>query len=621
VKLYQQLILFMLAATVLPLAVVGFLLQRGAEAEISRRITGEQQARASGAAEAVATELLGAVESIAHSAERFNVDWANAAEDEREGLLRLLYGQSETVSAVAMLDAEGQLLAGPLFLKDGKDGHPPFAYEQGRDRFQHAIPLGPLAGGGKGQAAVSSIYPHSRGAMAAMAVAVKLQRERQSPFALAELGLGKLDRVLASRASPESGRIDLVDREGRVVASSEAHALLEPLPAALWQPVSEGVRDDAVHSFSIVTLGEPYLVSAKAVRGQLGLTVVIHIPERMALKPVRSMRFTVFASIGAALVVLLSLGGAFTLRMNKRIDAVVKGAESFSAGDLAARIPVSGADELTDLSETFNRMGGELETSRAKLLRWNDELKQRVEEATQDLKDAQAQLLESQKMAAIGQLGAGVAHEINNPLAGILGNTQLLMLDRPETDPDFDTLKKIEQMAKRCKEITQNLLRFSQAREKGQLRPMDLNAVVRDAFSLSDHQTRGEGIAVVVKLQPGPLMVLGDPGHLSQVVLAMMQNARTAMMKAQVKELRIATRAEGPNAVVEITDTGKGIAPEHLPRIYDPFFTTKDVWTNVGLGLSVAYRVVQEHQGKIDVTTEVGKGSTFAVRIPRLPAA
>src|SRR5262249_52653346 len=104
-------------------------------------------------------------------------------------------------------------------------------------------------------------------------------------------------------------------------------------------------------------------------------------------------------------------------------------------------------------------------------------------------------------------------------------------------------------------------------------------------------------------------------------VLAMMQNARTAMIKSQVKELRISTRPEGANAVLEIADTGKGIAPEHLPRIFDPFFTTKDVWTNVGLGLSVAYRIINEHQGKIDVATEVGRGSTFTVRIPRAAAA
>jgi len=613
-KLYQQLILFMLAATVLPLAVVGFLLLRGAEAEISRRITSEQQARATGASEAVATYLLGAVESIARSAEAF--DWGSASDEERLGGLKLIYRQSEAVSAVALVDADGKLLGPPVFTEDGMGAHPQFSY-QGLEKLQRAIPLRTLVGGGKGQAAMSSAYEHSRGQMAALAVAVKLQPSQQSPFALAELGLGALDGLLASRASLESGRIDLVDGEGRVVASSEPGTLLQKLPGSLWEPVKARLGGDGAHSVSI-TMAEPYLVSARAVRGQLGLSTVVSVPERVALRPVRAMRRTVLLSVGGSLAVLLLLGGLFTRRMNRRIGAVVQGAEKFSQGDLTARIPATGSDELTDLSETFNRMGGELEAARAKLVRWNDELRQRVEEAVADLREAQDQLVESQKMAAIGQLGAGVAHEINNPLAGILGNTQLLMLDRAESDPDFDTLKKIEQMAKRCKDITQNLLRFSQSRDKGELRPMDLNAVVRDAFSLSDNQTKGEGIAVVVKLQPGPLMVQGDPGHLSQVVLAMMQNARTAMMKSQVKELRISTRAETHNAVVEVADTGKGIAPEHLPRIYDPFFTTKDVWTNVGLGLSVAYRVISEHRGRIDVATEVGRGSTFTVRLPRL---
>jgi len=616
-KLYQQLILFMLAATVLPLAVVGFLLLRGAEAEISRRITSEQQARATGASEAVATYLLGAVESIARSAEAF--DWGSASDEERLGGLKLIYRQSEAVSAVALVDADGKLLGPPVFTEDGMGAHPQFSY-QGLEKLQRAIPLRTLVGGGKGQAAMSSAYEHSRGQMAALAVAVKLQPSQQSPFALAELGLGALDGLLASRASLESGRIDLVDGEGRVVASSEPGTLLQKLPGSLWEPVKARLGGDGAHSVSI-TMAEPYLVSARAVRGQLGLSTVVSVPERVALRPVRAMRRTVLLSVGGALAMKLLLGGLFTRRMNRRIGAVVQGAERFSQGDLTARIPATGSDELTDLSETFNRMGGELEAARAKLVRWNDELRQRVEEAVADLREAQDQLVESQKMAAIGQLGAGVAHEINNPLAGILGNTQLLMLDRAESDPDFDTLKKIEQMAKRCKDITQNLLRFSQSRDKGELRPMDLNAVVRDAFSLSDNQTKGEGIAVVVKLQPGPLMVQGDPGHLSQVVLAMMQNARTAMMKSQVKELRISTRAETHNAVVEVADTGKGIAPEHLPRIYDPFFTTKDVWTNVGLGLSVAYRVISEHKGRIDVATEVGRGSTFTVRIPRLASA
>jgi signal transduction histidine kinase len=616
-RLYQQLVLFMLAATVLPLAVVGFLLLRGAEAEVSRRIASEQQARAVAAAEAVSSHLLGTVDAIARSAEAF--DWSSASDEEKKGGLALLYRQSDSISAVALLNLEGKLLSEPVYVQEGQSSHPGFTYAA-LSTLRQAIPLRSLAGGGRGQAALSGAYPHALGTMAAMAVAVKLDAHPESPFAVAELGLGSLESMLAARATEESGRIDLVDSEGRVVASSKPGGVLQPLAAPLWERARPLLAGEGSHSFT-ADLGERFLVSAVGVKGQLGLATVVSLPERLALQPVRAMRRTVLFSVGGALGVLLLLGGVFTRRLNRRIGQVVEGAEKLSRGDLAARIPVSGGDELTDLSETFNRMGSELETAQAKLLRFNDDLRQRVEEATAELKLAHAQLLESQKMAAIGQLGAGVAHEINNPLAGILGNTQLLMLDRPETDPDLDTLRKIEQMAKRCKEITQNLLRFSQQRDRVELRPMDLNAVVRDAFSLSANQTKGEGVALVVKLQPGPLMVRGDPGHLSQVVLALMQNARTAMIKAEVKELRLNTRAEGGTAVVEVGDTGKGILPEHLPRIYEPFFTTKDVWTNVGLGLSVAYRIVVEHQGKIDVQTEVGKGSTFTVRIPRLVEA
>lgn len=616
-RLYQQLVLFMLAATVLPLALVGFLLLRGAEAEVARRIASEQQARAAAAAETVSSHLLGAVDALARSAEAF--DWSTASEEEKKGGLALLYRQSDSVSAVALLNSEGKLLSEPLFVQDGQNTHPGFSYAA-LATLQQAIPLRSLAGGGRGQAALSGAYAHALGKMAAMAVAVKLDAQPESPFAVAELGLGSLETMLAARATEESGRIDLVDSGGRVVVSSQPGAVLQPLAAPLWEKAMPVAADERSHSFT-ADLGERFLVSAVGVKGQLGLVAVVSVPERVALQPVRAMRRTVLLSVGGALAVLLLLGGAFTRRLNRRIGQVVQGAEQFSKGDLSARIPITGGDELTDLSETFNRMGGELEIAQNKLLRYNDDLRQRVEEATADLKLAHAQLLESQKMAAIGQLGAGVAHEINNPLAGILGNTQLLMLDRPEADPDLETLRKIEQMAKRCKEITQNLLRFSQQRDKVELRPMDLNAVVRDAFSLSANQTKGEGVALVVKLQPGPLMVRGDPGHLSQVVLALMQNARTAMLKSGVKELKLYTRAEGQNAVVEVGDTGKGILPEHLPRLYEPFFTTKDVWTNVGLGLSVAYRIILEHQGKIDVHTEVGKGSTFTVRVPRLPGA
>jgi C4-dicarboxylate-specific signal transduction histidine kinase len=384
---------------------------------------------------------------------------------------------------------------------------------------------------------------------------------------------------------------------------------------ALWAAVREHLQSTPA-SFN-TPAPRRAMVSVAKVPEDLGLYSVVTVDERTALAPVRAMRRTVLGGIAVALAVLLLLGGFFTRRLNRRIGSVVDGVQAYTRGELDRRIPVSGADELADLADTFNAMGAELEVSRAKLMRWNDELKQKVDEATSDLKAAQAQLVEAQKLAAVGQLGAGVAHEINNPLAGILGNAQLLMLERKEGDSDFETLRKIEQAAKRCKEITQNLLRFSQQRERAEFRPTDLNAVVRDALSLSANQSKGEGVSVSARLKPGTLMVQGDPGHLSQVVLALLSNARIAMIRTSPKALSVNTLEMGDQVLLQVADSGKGIKPEHLGRIFEPFFTTKDVWSNVGLGLSVAYRVVSEHRGKIDVQTQVGKGSTFTVRLPR----
>ncbi|MFP2932921.1 sensor histidine kinase, partial [Pyxidicoccus sp. 3LG] len=344
---------------------------------------------------------------------------------------------------------------------------------------------------------------------------------------------------------------------------------------------------------------------------------LVEVDEATALAPVHSMRRTVLASIGGTFLVLLALGALFTRRLNRRLADVVDGAEAYGRGELDRRVKVEGQDELSELATTFNRMGAELEAARSRLMRWNDDLRTRVEEATAELKGAQVQLLEAQKLAAVGQLGAGVAHEINNPLAGILGNVQLLMLDRGAGDPDLDTLRKIEQSAKRCKEITQNLLRFSQQRERAELRPVDLNAVVRDALSLTEHQIRGDGISLVTELGQGLGRVRADPGHLSQVVLALLSNARTAMLKTQSKRLTLRTGEKDGRAFLEVEDTGKGIAPDIRPRIFEPFFTTKDVWSNVGLGLSVVWRVVTETGGSIDVRSEAGQGACFTVLLPK----
>jgi two-component system NtrC family sensor kinase len=610
-KLYQQLVLFMLAATVLPLAAVGFLLLSRAETELTGRIVSEQRILAESTAESVSGELMKTVDALARSAELF--DWERITPEEFQGALQLLYGQSPSVSAVLHLDSRGLPRGSPVFQASGESEHPGFDPSTTQALAQ-AVPVQALRRGYKGQAALGRVYAHALSGRAAVAVAVKLADGEDAPFALAEVVFSDLEVLLERRAGGSPGRIDLVDASaGRVLASSLPERRLRPLESA----VATWLTSDEAQVRSFRVDAPAMRMSAARVPKVPGFEVVVGVDEAVALAPVRAMRQTVLLSIGAAFAVLLALGALYTGRLNRRLSAVVAGAEAFGRGELERRVEVQGNDELSDLASTFNRMGSELEAARARMLRWNDDLKARVDEATAELKAAQAQLLEAQKLAAVGQLGAGVAHEINNPLAGILGNTQLMMLERDEKDPDFDTLRKIELSAKRCKEITQNLLRFSQQRAEPELRPVDFNLVLRDALSLSENQIRGEGISLATELASAPVRVRADPGHLSQVVLALLSNARTAMLKSRTKHLLLRTGERDGRGFLEVEDTGKGIAPEHRPRVFEPFFTTKDVWSNVGLGLSVAWRVVSEAGGTIDVRTEVGQGTCFTVWLPK----
>ncbi|WP_257455570.1 sensor histidine kinase [Archangium lipolyticum] len=611
-KLYQQLVLFMFAATVLPLAAMGFLLLSRAESELAGRIVSEQRIIAVTTAESVSAELVKTVEVIARSAEA--IPWEHATPEEFRGALSLLYEQSPSVSAVLHLDSEGFPQGPPIFRAAGESEHPGFELS-GAPALAQAVPVQSLRRGNKGQAALGRVYAHAPSGRAAVAVAVKLGDGEAAPYAILEIVLSDLEEMLVRHAGDSPGYIDLVDASSsRILASSLPERRLRPLDSTLATWLSSG--GEQVRGFR---MGEPVQrVSTARVPRVPGFDVVVAVDEAVALAPVRTMRRTVLLSIFAAFGVLLALGGLYTRRVNRRLSEVVAGVDAFGRGELDRRVRLEGDDELTDLAYAFNRMGGELEAARAKLMRWNDDLKARVDEATAELRDAQVQLLEAQKLAAVGQLGAGVAHEINNPLAGILGNVQLMLLERDEKDPDFDSLRKIELSAKRCREITQNLLRFSQQRARPELRSVDLNAVVRDALSLTENQIRGEGISLLTDLISPPVRVKGDPGHLSQVVLAMLSNARTAMMKSETKRLVLRTGERDGRGFLEVEDTGKGIAPEHRSRIFEPFFTTKDVWTNVGLGLSVAWRVISEAGGTIEVRTEVGQGTCFTVWLPKV---
>jgi two-component system NtrC family sensor kinase len=257
----------------------------------------------------------------------------------------------------------------------------------------------------------------------------------------------------------------------------------------------------------------------------------------------------------------------------------------------------------------------------------NARLYKDLQDRMEELKRTQAQLIQSAKLAAIGELAAGVAHEINNPLTSIMGFTRLLMQETDDDDPMKEDLQIIDQEAARTRAVVRALLDFARQREP-QLEPGDVNEMVRSTVTLVCHQAKRAGVTTKESYDETLPLVSLDADQIKQVFLNMITNAIQAMPDGG--ELKVATayrpqgrspepaeRIDGADCVaVEFHDTGTGISAEDLPRIFDPFFTTKEAGQGTGLGLSISHSIVERHGGWIEVESEVGRGSTFTVMLP-----
>jgi signal transduction histidine kinase len=231
------------------------------------------------------------------------------------------------------------------------------------------------------------------------------------------------------------------------------------------------------------------------------------------------------------------------------------------------------------------------------------------------------QLRISEKMASLGLLAAGVAHEVNTPLTGISSYTQMLLEQADPEDPRTKVLEKIEKQTFRAARIVNGLLTLSRPNtaEASERQPVDLNAVIGDVLSLLEHQLEKGSIKVRRELSPAPLAFIGYEFKLQQVFLNLLLNARDAMPSGGW--LTIATRVDGADVVAEVSDTGQGIPAEHLARIYDPFFTTKATGQGTGLGLSITYGIVRERATASVSPRKGAKGSTWPVPCHSTPSS
>jgi two-component system NtrC family sensor kinase len=234
------------------------------------------------------------------------------------------------------------------------------------------------------------------------------------------------------------------------------------------------------------------------------------------------------------------------------------------------------------------------------------------------LQETHLQLVSSEKMASLGKLAAGIAHEINNPLGGILIYASLMKEDLPEDDPKRADLDRIVQEAGRCKEIVKSLLEFARQTEPKK-EPVDINRAINDGLFFLVNQALFHNIEIVKNLDPFLPFVQGNAGQLKQVFMNIIVNAAEAMHGSGRLTITTSRSPDGRSVLIEFTDTGEGIPEENLTRIFDPFFTTKDVGKGTGLGLATSYGIVEEHGGKIRVKSKVGEGSTFTIELPIPP--
>jgi signal transduction histidine kinase len=207
-----------------------------------------------------------------------------------------------------------------------------------------------------------------------------------------------------------------------------------------------------------------------------------------------------------------------------------------------------------------------------------------------------------------------VAHEVNTPLTGVSSYTQMLLGMIPETDPKHALLQKVAKQTDRASNIVGNLLNFSRAGSAGEFTELDLNKVIDDTLQLLEVQLRRSQVELVKNYERGLQPILGNAGKLQQVFTNLILNARDACLSKG--RIEITTRTTEDGVRVEVADNGTGILPENLSKIYDPFFTTKEVGRGTGLGLAVSYGIVQEHVGEIDVESTVGEGTTFRLTFP-----
>jgi signal transduction histidine kinase len=595
----------MLIAATVPLAVAGWSAIRLSENSLEERTKESHLTNATLVADRIADGVRGQLRAVQLAAAA--IDFSTLDAEGKLWSMRLVFRQIGWASAVVLLDENGGQAVDPVYLgkvsTDESLSDRPVLLAADVTQFGSNLPFRSAMDVGS---ALGTPYVAADGSTR-LALAV---RTPQRQVLGVELHLNTLSWLMRDHLGDESGLAFVVDSGGFVIMSADPAAAAKranrsglPLVArALKGGASTGYFDHPVMGQSL---------GAGAVVPDLGWAVVVAEPAEHALAASRELtRQTLFWFL-LALAAAVGLGLLLSRAILRPIGALHRGVKILMDGDLKHRVEgASRPDELGALAGALNQMAKEIQV-------WNEGLESKVKEKTSQLEESQELLARAQKLAAVGELGAGLAHAVNNPLTVILSNVQLMLMDEEKGSENYASLESVETGAKQIGNLVSKLSKLADQDQGFDLTRIDVGDAVRGALEASRGRLFKSSIDVSVVLPDSLPHIAGDFDELKEALVELLENARLAMPEGGEITVNAAPR-EDLLIGIKLVDSGCGMSREQVRRAFEPFFTTRAKAGSKGLGLARVHQIVENHKGQVTITSEVGKGTTVSLLLPTL---